>query len=385
MKVLRVEAIGLPLFKEKLDITFYAQQRVSEENKSILYSVSETPPLYLNTANAFIGINASGKTSILKAFELAASLLRGESLNHIASRNLIGGSEHAIFRTCFLSNDNHIFCLETAITSRLSRLGEYIYTIADEKIWKKNLNSVKSKKYLTDFSDMQPVAIRQKDERYLPDDVSFIIGHNKETGDSLDLLSLMTYTNMNILPFSEDIPLEAVRYLDSTIENLYFEKDGEKLLIHLKFWNTEEIIINNAAKLEQYLSSGTIKGIMTFSMLKDVLCSGGYLLIDEIENHFNKEIVMTILRFFLDSSLNKKGGILVFTTHYPEILDEYERNDSIYIVRNRNGITAKNLSQILHRNDIRKSDAYQSGFLEGTTPQYEAYIKLKESVSKGGY
>lgn len=385
MKILRIEAIGLPLFKEKLDITFYAQQRVSEENKSILYSVSETPPLYLNTANAFIGINASGKTSILKAFELAASLLRGESLNHIASRNLIGGSEHAIFRTCFLSNDNHIFCLETAITSRLSRLGEYIYTIADEKIWKKNLNSVKSKKYLTDFSDMQPVAIRQKDERYLPDDVSFIIGHNKETGDSLDLLSLMTYTNMNILPFSEDIPLEAVRYLDSTIENLYFEKDGEKLLIHLKFWNTEEIIINNAAKLEQYLSSGTIKGIMTFSMLKDVLCSGGYLLIDEIENHFNKEIVMTILRFFLDSSLNKKGGILVFTTHYPEILDEYERNDSIYLVRNRNGITAKNLSQILHRNDIRKSDAYQSGFLEGTTPQYEAYIKLKESVSKGGY
>lgn len=385
MKILRIEAIGLPLFKEKLDITFYAQQRVSEENKSILYSVSETPPLYLNTANAFIGINASGKTSILKAFELAASLLRGESLNHIASRNLIGGSEHAIFRTCFLSNDNHIFCLETAITSRLSRLGEYIYTIADEKIWKKTLNSVKSKKYLTDFSDMQPVAIRQKDERYLPDDVSFIIGHNKETGDSLDLLSLMTYTNMNILPFSEDIPLDAVRYLDSTIENLYFEKDGEKLLIHLKFWNTEEIIINNAAKLEQYLSSGTIKGIMTFSMLKDVLCSGGYLLIDEIENHFNKEIVMTILRFFLDSSLNKKGGILVFTTHYPEILDEYERNDSIYIVRNRNGITAKNLSQILHRNDIRKSDAYQSGFLEGTTPQYEAYIKLKESVSKGGY
>ena len=326
MKILRIEAIGLPLFKEKLDITFYAQQRVSEENKSILYSVSETPPLYLNTANAFIGINASGKTSILKAFELAASLLRGESLNHIASKNLIGGSEHAIFRTCFLSNDNHIFCLETAITSRLSRLGEYIYTIADEKIWKKNLNSVKSKKYLTDFSDMQPVAIRQKDERYLPDDVSFIIGHNKETGDSLDLLSLMTYTNMNILPFSEDIPLDAVRYLDSTIENLYFEKDGEKLLIHLKFWNTEEIIINNAAKLEQYLSSGTIKGIMTFSMLKDVLCSGGYLLIDEIENHFNKEIVMTILRFFLDSSLNKKGGILVFTTHYPEILDEYERN-----------------------------------------------------------
>ena len=45
-------------------------------------------------------------------------------------------------------------------------------------------------------------------------------------------------------------------------------------------------ILNNAADLEQYLSSGTIKGIITFSMVKDVLHSGGYLLVDEIENHF---------------------------------------------------------------------------------------------------
>ena len=69
------------------------------------------------------------------------------------------------------------------------------------------------------------------------------------------------------------------------------------------------------------------------------------------------------LRFFMDSRLNKNGGTLIFTTHYPELLDEYDRNDGICIVRNRNGITAENLSHILNRNDIKKSDAYQSGFL----------------------
>ena len=72
----------------------------------------------------------------------------------------------------------------------------------------------------------------------------------------------------------------------------------------------------------------------------------------------------------MDSRLNKNGGTLIFTTHYPELLDEYDRNDGICIVRNRNGITAENLSYILKRNDIKKSDAYQSGFLEGTTPVY---------------
>ena len=148
----------------------------------------------------------------------------------------------------------------------------------------------------------------------------------------------------------------------------------------MKFKNEEEIVLNTAVDLEQYLSSGTIKGIITFSMVKEVLQSGGYLLMDEIENHFNKEIVTTLIRFFMDSHFNKKGGTLIFTTHYPELLDEYDRNDGIYIIRNREGITAENLCNILKRNDIKKSDAYQSGFLEGTTPMYEAYMQLKKSI-----
>ena len=104
-------------------------------------------------------------------------------------------------------------------------------------------------------------------------------------------------------------------------------------------------------------------------------------MVDEIENHFNKEIVTTLMRFFMDSRLNKRGGTLIFTTHYPELLDEYDRNDGICIVRNRNGITVENLSYILKRNDIKKSDAYQSGFLEGTTPAYEAYMRLKKNLA----
>lgn len=110
---------------------------------------------------------------------------------------------------------------------------------------------------------------------------------------------------MNVLPFTEDIPLEVIAFLDPTIEKLCFEQTEGKTFIHLKFKDEEEIILNNPADLEQYLSSGTIKGIITFSMVKEVLHSGGYLLVDEIENHFNKEIVTTLMRFFMDSRLNK--------------------------------------------------------------------------------
>ena len=37
MKLLRVTAQGLPLFKEKLDLPFYEQQRVAEEDKINLH------------------------------------------------------------------------------------------------------------------------------------------------------------------------------------------------------------------------------------------------------------------------------------------------------------------------------------------------------------
>lgn len=136
-------------------------------------------------------------------------------------------------------------------------------------------------------------------------------------------------------------------------------------------------MLNNARELERYLSSGTIKGIITFTMMQETLKSGAYMLIDELENHFNKEIVTTIIRFFMDSKLNRNGGTLTYTTHYPELLDEYNRNDSIYIIRNKNGVRADNLCDIINRNDIKKSDLYQNDFFKGTAPRYEAYIKLK--------
>ncbi len=381
MKILQITAQGLPLFKQELEINFYALQRVGEDDKEILFKLSTKPSVYLHAANAFIGINASGKTSVLKTIQLALSIVKNEPINHVDAKTILGGTDKAVFRICFYDANQNVCCLETEMTSKRTKAGDFVYSIVNEKLWEKPIDTTPSKKALMDFSKMEPSAIRNENEIFLPDDVSFIIAHNKRTKDSLDLCSLISYTNVNVLPFSEDIPLEVVAFLDPTIEKLCFEQTENKTFIHLKFKGEDELILNNAMDLEQYLSSGTIKGIIAFSMVKEALQSGGYLLVDEIENHFNKEIVTTLIRFFMDSKLNKKGGTLIFTTHYPELLDEYDRNDGIHIVRNRNGITVENLSNILKRNDIKKSDAYQSGFLEGTTPAYEAYMRLKKSLA----
>ena len=380
MKLLRITADGLPLFKEKLDICLYAQQRVSEEHQELLHPLFSN--IYLNPANAFIGINASGKTSVLKVILMALDIVNNEPINHIETRDILGDTKNAVLNIFFYSELAKVVCkLETTITSKKTKTEGTVYRIVSEKLWSKQIDEIATRKTLLDFDGKEPIMVRSGKEDFLSDDVSIMIARNKKTGESIRVVNLLLFTNINVLPFSEDIPAEVITFLDPTIESLHFVEKDKKTVIYLKFKGKEEIVLNNPIELNNYLSSGTVKGMITFTLAQEVLQSGGYIVVDELENHFNKEIVATLMRFFMDSKLNKNGGVLIFSTHYPELLDEYDRNDSIFITRNRNGITAENLCTILKRNDIKKSDAYQSGFLEGTTPIYEAYMRLKKSMA----
>ena len=380
MKLLRATAEGLPLFKEKLDICFYAQQRISEEQKEQLHPLFSN--VYLNPATGFIGINASGKTSVLKVILLILGIMNNEPINHIDTRDILGDAKKTVLNIFFYSETNKEVCrLETVVAARKTKTEGIIYSIISERIWSKKTEEIIARKTMLDFDGKEPIMVRSGQEDFLSDDVSIMIALNKKTGENIRIVDLLLFTNINVLPFSEGIPAEVITYLDPTVESLYFDEKDQKEIIRLKFKDKEEIVLNNPLELNNYLSSGTVKGMIIFTLAKEVLQNGGYIVVDEIENHFNKEIVTTLMRFFMDSKLNKNGGTLIFSTHYPELLDEYDRNDSIYITRNRNGITAENLSSILKRNDIKKSDAYQSGFLEGTTPMYEAYMRLKKSLA----
>ena len=349
MKLLRITAEGLPLFKEKLDLSFYAQQRVAEEQKNILYPLFSN--IYMNSATGFIGINASGKTSVLKVILLALDIINNEPINHIETRDILGDAKEVKLNMYFFSGKlNEICRLETIITSRKSKPEGTSYSILSESLWIKDVDEVTTRKGMLIFEGKEPAMVRSSQEDFLPDDVSIMIARNKKAKEHVCIVNLLKYTNENVLTFSEEIPSEVIMFLDPTIEKLHFDENENKTLIHLKFKDKEEILLNNPVELNNYLSSGTVK-------------------------------VITLIRFFMYSRLNKNVGTLIFYTHYQELLDEYDRNDSIFITRNRNGITVENLSNILKRNDIKKSDAYQSGFLEGTTPTYEAYMRLKKSIA----
>ncbi len=379
MKILKLTLEGLPHFNDILDIDFVAQQRVDDDDKERLYNVFSK--IYVNQAISFVGINASGKTTILKAISFAMKMLNNESINNIQSKEILNGLDinQRVVITSYFCDDFSVNKLETSIGKKVNTIdGSEKYIILDEKLWSKEISRIKTKKSIFDFEDSELKEKRNQDEQYLMDDVSIIVAVNKKNDKGFLIRDMLEWTDYNILNVLGQFPKELLTFLDPSIEYLKCSFKEKKVDVRLKFYGKDEVIINSLRILENYLSSGTIKGLGVFMNATFAFAEGGYLIIDEIENHFNREIVATLIRFFMDSKVNKDGATLIFSTHYSELLDEFDRNDGIYIVRNRGGIIAENLSNVLKRNDIKKSEVYDSDYLGGTVPAYEAYMALKK-------
>jgi len=377
MKLLKVAISGLPLFNGELEIEFAAAQRVSPENAENMYNVFGR--IYQNNAIAVVGINASGKTSLLKVLTFAMGVLKSNMpINSMPCKEILEGltsEQEVIIKSYFSSVLGQVHYLRTVIRKNKDR-----YFIAEEELKSKSITKSMTKKAMYSFDNVQPDIVRNEREEYLLDDMSIMVAFNKRSNDSITYVDMLQHTDTNQLAILDDVPMEMIAFFDPCIEYLRIQDKKKGPDIRLKFYNKEEIVITNIADLNHYLSSGTIKGINTFVYAMRTFETGGYLIVDELENHFNKEIVSTLIRFYRDKRVNPNGAVLVFTTHYAELLDEFERNDNIYIVRNRNGITAQNMSDVLKRNDIKKSEAYESGFLEGTVPVYESYMALKKML-----
>ncbi len=379
MKLLRLEIEGLTHFQDTFAIDFVAQQRVDDNDKEQLYNI--LPKIYENNVIAFVGVNASGKTTILKAVSFVIKMLNNEPINHIGANEILADldSSQQVIITSYFYQGNCVNKLKTIIGKKENTLeGGGELTILDEMLWSKESARIKTKKGLYDFRESDLKEKRDQNQRYLMHDVSIMVAVNKQAGENIFVRDMLEWTDHNILNVLGKFPQELLTFLDPAIEYLECSIEERNTDIRLKFYGKEEIIIHDPAALGKYLSSGTIKGLGVFMSAVFAFVEGGYLIVDEIENHFNREIVATLIRFFWNSNINKNGAVLIFSTHYSELLDEFDRNDGIYIVKNRGGITAQNLAQIYKRNDIKRSELYDSDYLGGTVPEYEAYMALKK-------
>jgi len=397
--MIKIKAQGLKLFHEPLEIDFYARQRVTEEDESVVPLFSYRG-LNLSTHNviAFSGLNASGKTMVLNTILMVLNLLNGNYMEFGEEiLNLFEGNNPVELNILFEENHD-LYCLYSVIQVLTSN-GRRSLAIIDEKLYRKHLKDIKSKKEIDKVTWTEEALLYDRNSEELkvfPNMTSIMYVYHLNHPAKIDYCEDDRSDEIDEILQAENPMLpEILNYLDPSIEYLKIRnlKDARSD-IRLKFVNDKnEIKLDRAEQLEFYLSSGTIKGINLLSGIFRVLENGGYVIVDEIENHFNREIVAAVIRMFMNRTWNRSGAVLLFTTHYPELLDRFERNDDIYITRHgEKGITVSPMSEELKRNDLKRSEVLRSDYLGGTAPSYDAYMNMRkkfisladEAASNGG-
>ena len=262
---------------------------------------------------------------------------------------------------------------------------QFFYT--EEILKEKPLRATVSKNSIFDFSNITGSRVTKRSELdsgmklILKQDDSISILATKDNGSIVN--DLLTENYVNLSPMLGEMPKEVLNAFDDNIEYLRTTDDvNNGLQWRLKFKNNDHIFqTGNPIELNRIISAGTIKGHALIGRALTVLRTGGYLIIDELENHFNKELVHMILELFDDQDINPNGACIIFSTHYAEILDFIRRKDNVYITRKTDGsLSVSKLSAEFRRNDIKKSDLFLSNCLRGTAPKFRQIQNLKETI-----
>lgn len=389
---------GHPLFKDDTSFSPFSSSKVFIDNKNDVTKFFNN--FYFNNVIALVGKNATGKTTLMKLVIGILNLLTNPETQIIKSTCLtevLRKKNPINMKIYFYGTDKKIIKDEISFDiNPNSDTKEWI--ISSEKIYEKKVLSSTRKKYIFDFDEKSlPIFDRDKLETGFPNNISIFNIYFKNKYITQPVYERLFTTNVNalLIETEETVPPELLNYLDPSIDYLKVcaqetEDGNKKAYYRLKFKNSlHEITEFNFATLINLLSSGTQKAITLYDMIINTLKNGGILFVDEIENHFNTEIVKDFINFFKDPSINKHGAILIFSTHYSEMLDDIERNDSIYISNRTENDKVKLIkySDLDVRNDFSKTEIYKASSLVETAPSYDAYMNLKratKSLVKGG-
>lgn len=159
IKVLKISAEGLPLYDGKCEINFINTQRTTSGDTEGMFKLSSSNAnrLYTNNIESFFGINASGKTTILRLISFVFSVLNNEQINNIKYCGILGeGNEQneIVFNIVFV-NCNTVNLLHTVI-----KYADERYTIIEEYIKSRKLLASDNKTSIFDFSSATTIMKR---------------------------------------------------------------------------------------------------------------------------------------------------------------------------------------------------------------------------------
>lgn len=372
MKLLCIKASGFKNLENNCTLDFIAKSKKTLEDKE--YELQEiADELYVYNTLAFIGKNASGKTSLLDLLDCSYSILGEFTLEN---KNYSYDGIHLVL---FFYHEDKIYKYSTDISSSTTLSNKAIFL--NQQIYEKKYYKSKLKTIFQD-EDFKPV----NNIGILPEDISivfFVLKNKKKAaiyfnsdGENANTYRLV-FNTINRYKLSSSIIGKILHLFDENILELSMLDDHNYELAL-----TEGKKILSDAELIYFLSSGTTKGLLLYVTIIASLKYGFDIIIDEIENHFHKTLVENIINLYKDKYINKFNSTLYFSTHYCELLDLFNRQDNIWICQGGKKITAKNMYENFDiRSELSKSKQFYNDVFK-TSVNYEDLMNIKKEFLK---
>lgn len=403
MRLLRLHIEGSPLYVEQgLNLDFFAADRVQgdhgEEKPLDVTKVGDEGSVYSQNVIGITGVNASGKTTTLNLLRAVIEYMSGSYAmrqTYFTGANRFGKIGNDLTVTVVFWESGAYYLLESELThgyeprgdSPRGKVTSEVLGFKDETLWKLTAPrpSRRMLRCTDEFKEHADVVLKRNADAHDP--AALPEGAKTFLDGRVSIVSLITGKAGVVLEESErflheiTMPTEVIQAFDPSIEYLIW--DDASQVFRLKFrGETERIVSREVAA--QMLSSGTVAGSEMVSHAIDILQTGGYLIVDEIETSLNRSLVGVIIGLFLSPVTNPHGAQLVFSTHYPELLDLLHRKDSIYVlVRDGKFKTeAVKYSDRVDRIENKKSGVIISNLITGSMPSYPDVRAMREYVKE---
>lgn len=370
MKLLHVIANNFKNCNDSFEIDFVSKSKKTAEDKE--YELQEiADDLHVYNTMAFIGKNASGKTTAVELLDACYSILSDFRLDLKPY-----SYENVELRIDFY-HDGFIYRYETILKNADSLASKAIFV--KQRLRKKKYYKSKTKALYND-EDFVDVEITGE----LPEDTSilFFVLKKKETraiyfdsfGNGADTYRLIfaTLKDYHIRPA---LLAKVISIFDENIHDLQMLDDHNFML---SFCSETKTVSDK--ELIYMLSSGTTKGMLLYILMIASLQQGFDLIIDEIENHFHKTLVENMISLYKDKTVNRRNATLIFTTHYCELLDLFNRQDNIYIAKSNDKVYLTNMYEGFNiRPELLKSRQFYNNVFQ-TAVNYDELIQLKKEL-----
>ncbi|SKB89382.1 ATPase/GTPase, AAA15 family [Lachnospiraceae bacterium] len=372
MKLLRLVASNFKNCRDNFEIDFVAvSKKTAEDREYELQEIAEG--LFTYSTLAFVGKNASGKTTAVELLDACYSILGNFRLEN---RNYDFDNVSLLIDFYY---EGYIYRYETVLKNSDSIGTRAIFT--EQRIRRKKYYKSKIKSIYVD-SEFKDVKVKGE----LPDDTSslFFVLKKKEThavyfdsyGNGKDTYRLI-FAAMKDYSIPADILIRIITIFDENVSDLQMLDEHN---FSLNYSGSKYIVSDK--ELLYKLSSGTTKGMLLYILMVASLQNGFDLIIDEVENHFHKTLVENMITLYKDKKTNKKNSTLIFTTHYCEILDLFNRQDNIYIARAEDKVYLTNMYRGFNvRPELLKSRQFYNNVFQ-TSVNYEDLMNLKKELKK---